>query len=126
MGGPVGAVVGAAVGAAAGGLAGKAIAEHIDPTVEGVYWRENYLQRPYIETGVPYWDYEPAYRYGWEAAGEYPGRDFESIELDLERGWPDRRGNSSLTWTRARMAVRDAWNRVVNRNNTDSTHRTTP
>jgi hypothetical protein len=115
IGGPVGAVVGAAVGAIAGGLAGKAVAEQIDPTVESGYWRENYLNRPYVETGVQFRDYEPAYRYGWEAVGAYPGRDFEHVEAELERDWERRKGASTLSWTRARMAVRDAWNRVVHR-----------
>ena len=48
----VGTAVGAAVGAVTGGLAGKAVAEHIDPTVEHDYWRNNYSKRPYAETGV--------------------------------------------------------------------------
>src|SRR5690349_20360297 len=64
IGGPVGADDRAAVRAIAGGLAGKPVAEQVDPTVESVYWRENYLKRPYVETGVLYPDYEPAYRYG--------------------------------------------------------------
>lgn len=126
VGGPVGAAIGAAVGAAAGGLAGKAVAEQVDPTVEGSYWRENYLGRPYVEKGLTYDEYEPAYRYGWETVSVYPGRDFESVEPELERQWSSRRGKSSLTWTRARMAVRDAWNRVTGRDNSDSTRRTTP
>ena len=89
--GPVGAVVGAAVGAVAGGLAGKAVAERIDPTVEDAYWRANYLNRPYVETGIYYPEYEPAYRYGWEAVGRYPGRQspqditvFKSLGLGVE------------------------------------------
>ena len=126
VGGPVGAVVGAAVGAVAGGLAGKAVAEQVDPTVETVYWRENYLKRPYVETGVLYPDYEPAYRYGWESYASYPGRDFESVEADLEREWPKRRGSSTLDWTRARMAVRDAWNRVFHRNKSGTSSETRP
>ena len=126
LGGPVGAVVGAAVGAVAGGLAGKAVAEQIDPTVEGTYWRANYLNRPYVETGVSYDDYEPAYRYGWESVSKYPGRDFDTIESELEQNWSARRGKSSLSWTRARMAVRDAWNRITGRSNSDNIQRTNP
>jgi hypothetical protein len=113
VGGPVGAVVGAAVGAIAGGLAGKAVAEKIDPTVEGTYWRDNYLNRPYVETGVLYSEYEPAYRFGWESVAAYPNRDFDEVEPELERDWARRRGTSTLDWARAKQAVRDAWNRVV-------------
>ncbi len=44
--GPVGTVVGAAVGAIVGGLGGKAVAELIDPTVEGAFWRDHFRERP--------------------------------------------------------------------------------
>ncbi|MEP7261778.1 MAG: hypothetical protein ABI669_11275, partial [Usitatibacter sp.] len=49
--GPVGTVIGAAVGAVVGGLAGKGVAEKIDPTLEEAYWRENYVNRPYVKSG---------------------------------------------------------------------------
>ena len=47
----VGTAVGAAIGAVTGGLAGKAVAEHIDPTVEHDYWRSNYSKRSYVGHG---------------------------------------------------------------------------
>ena len=115
LGGPVGAIVGGAVGAIAGGLGGKAVAEQVDPTVEGTYWRDNYLNRPYVETGVLFSEYEPAYRYGWESVSTYPDRDFDAIEPELARDWPRRRGTSTLDWAGAKQAVRDAWNRVYHR-----------
>lgn len=113
--GPVGTVIGAGIGAVAGGLAGKAVAEQVDPTIEDAYWRDTYLSRPYVVTGVDYSEYEPAYRYGWESARTYSTRSFNDVERDLERGWPQRRGMSSLSWERARAAVRDAWERVTTR-----------
>ena len=64
--GPVGTVIGAAVGAVVGGLAGKGIAESIDPTMEEAYWREEYVNRPYVTKGANFDDYGPAYRYGVE------------------------------------------------------------
>src|SRR5688500_1459820 len=45
VGGPVGAAIGAVVGGVAGGLGGKAIAEHIDPTAEDAFWRDEYPNR---------------------------------------------------------------------------------
>src|SRR5919197_527621 len=66
VGGPIGAVVGAAVGAVAGGLGGKAAGEAVNPTLEHVWWRENYRHRPYVRVDQPYEMYADAYRYGWE------------------------------------------------------------
>jgi hypothetical protein len=112
VGGPVGAAVGAAVGAVAGGLAGKGVAEAIDPTAEDKYWEANYSSSPYVTRGTDYKAYQPAYRYGWESFQRYPGRKFNEIESDLQRGWDQHRGDSSQTWEQAKAATRDAWHRV--------------
>lgn len=119
--GPVGTVIGAAVGAIAGGLAGKGVAEMIDPTAEDAYWRENYKGRPYADAGASYDEYGPAYRYGVDSFGQYPGRSFESVEPDLSRDWDSRRGSSSLNWDVAKHPTRDAWNRL-----SDSVERAIP
>ncbi len=37
------------------------------------------------------------------------GSKFEDFEGDLERGWAEARGKSSMEWTRARLAAFDAW-----------------
>jgi hypothetical protein len=114
--GPVGTLVGAAVGVVAGGLAGKGIAEAIDPTREDAYWRDNYSTRPYVDRGSSYDDYGPAYGLGVDAAGRYPGRQFDEIESEMSQQWSDRNGGSSLRWDRARDAARDAWNRASGTN----------
>src|SRR5207253_4642725 len=90
--GPVGSAVGAVVGAVAGGLAGKGIAEAVNPTAEDAYWREHYKTRPYYEHGRGYDDYRPAYEYGWESRGRYPGKDFDEVEPHLRKGWEQRSG----------------------------------
>jgi len=110
--GPVGTVIGAAIGAVVGGLAGKGIAESIDPTAEDAYWRDNYSDRPYVDSTLAYDDYRPAYSYGVSAYQKHAGRNFDDVEGDLSRGWNDARGKSSLEWDSARSATRDAWNRV--------------
>jgi hypothetical protein len=112
MAGPVGTVVGAVAGGLVGGLAGKEVAESIDPTVEEAYWRETYSSRPYYESNIPYDDYAPAYRYGWESRGRQMGRSWNDVEGDLERGWLSAKAHSRLTWDRAKHATRDAWDRV--------------
>lgn len=112
MAGPVGAIAGAAVGALAGGLMGKAVAEVADPTLEDVYWREHHVHRPYVGRGSDYADYGPAYAYGASAWSQYPGRGFDDIEAELRHGWPQARGSSTLEWDDARLATRDAWDRL--------------
>ena len=119
--GPVGTVIGAAAGAIIGGLAGKGIAESIDPTAEDAYWRDNYKTRPYVEASRGYDDYRPAYGYGVDAFGKYPGRHFDDVEADLGQGWAKARGSSSLDWERAKGATRDAWTRA-----SDSLERAVP
>ena len=110
--GPVGTAIGAAVGAIAGGLAGKGVAEMIDPTAEEAYWRDNYSSRPYVDSGLSYDEYGPAYRYGVDAATRYPGRSFDDLESDLGKKWSSARGKSRLEWDRAKHATRDSWQRV--------------
>lgn len=110
--GPIGTVVGAAIGAVVGGLAGKSVAESIDPTAEDAYWRENYQTRTYVDKNLSYNDYGPAYGFGVSAFSRYPGRSFDDVETDLARDWDGARGKSSLDWSRARDATRDAWHRV--------------
>lgn len=112
-----GGVVGAILGGIGGGYAGKGIAEAIDPTDENAYWREEYRNRPYVDDTLAYEEYEPAYRYGWEARCQAGDRDcrFEDFEPSLGERWDDQRGKSSLEWEQARPAAEDAWRRVDQR-----------
>jgi hypothetical protein len=114
MTGPVGAAVGAVAGAVVGAVAGKAAGKAIDPAAEETYWRDNYADRPYVDSGSTYDDYGPAYRYGVDSYSKYPDRQFDEVESDLGRDWPNARGKSSLEWERAKHASRDAWHRLSN------------
>jgi hypothetical protein len=100
------------LGAIAGGIADLNGAEAIDPLQEDTYWREHFVNRPYVENGSSFDDYGPAFGYGVNAYTQYAGRSFASIETDLSHGWTAARGASKLDWDRARNATRDAWNRV--------------
>ena len=113
--GPVGTVVGAAIGAIVGGLLGKGVAEAIDPTSEAVYWKENFSSRPYADNATNYDDYGPAYNYGVASYSKYPGRSFDDIESELSENWDSVRGQSRLDWDDARVATRDAYDRVNDR-----------
>jgi|GEM_PF-2662424 len=110
--GPVGTVIGATVGAIVGGLAGKAVAESVNPTREDLYWRSNYSDRPYIDRTKNYEDYGPAYGFAVNRYSENADRRFEDVETDLSRDWPSSRGQSTLEWSDARPAARDAWERL--------------
>ncbi|GAA0755962.1 hypothetical protein LRH25_19415 [Ideonella azotifigens] len=113
--GPVGTAIGAAAGAIIGGLAGKGVAEQVDPTREDAYWRENYRDRPYVDSALAYDEYAPAYSLGHQYYSQYPDASFDDIEPQLGRDWDERyRGNSSLSWDKAKHATRDAWERVSN------------
>lgn len=111
--GPVGALFGAAVGALAGGLTGKGVAEVIEPTGDSTYWRKNFSQRDYVDKGSSFDDYGPAYGFGATARRQYAGRDFEEIETELAGDWHNWRGDSRLGWDQARLAVREAWDRIT-------------
>jgi hypothetical protein len=113
--GPVGAVVGAAVGAVAGGLVGKDVAELVDPTAEGAWWRENCVMRDDVIPGTNCADYGPAYVYGVEVYVRDPACSFDDLEEDLAAGWIAARGDSRLAWGDARAAARDAWERARSR-----------
>ncbi len=111
--GPIGTAIGAVVGAVMGGFAGNEVAELIDPAVEEQYWEKQYPTRPYYSDDVGFDDVRPAYRYGVEAGTQHTGKKFEEVEGKLKRNWTKARGESGLSWTEARDASRDAFDRTV-------------
>lgn len=84
----------------------------IDPTGEDRYWRDNYRSRPYADDTLSYDHYRPAYRYGWESRRRFADQRWDQVERDLQRGWRENRGASRLGWGDAKLAARDAWQRV--------------
>jgi hypothetical protein len=77
------------------------------------FWRESFGTRPYAPADRNYSDYRQAYKYGHEAAFIYGYRPWdEEVEHDLERGWEQARADSTLDWTQAKHAVRDAFERA--------------
>src|SRR6267142_1473318 len=110
--GPVGTAAGIVAGAVVGGLAGKGIAEKIDPTVEEAYWRQNYRRRDYVNDNDTYESFRPAYRTGYEGRAKYAGKTYDQAEPDLQRDYEKCRGANCPDWDRAKLATRDAWERV--------------
>lgn len=81
---------------------------------EDEYWRTHYSSRPYVE-GQPYDTFEPGYRYGFDAATRYSGRDWDDVERELESEWDRYEYKGTSTWQQVKDAVRDAWARVTGR-----------
>ena len=104
-----------AIGGVIGALAGKEAAQIVNPTTEDAYWRDNYKHRAYFDSLTSYDSYAPAYRYGIEAYSTYVGRNFDEIESQLAKEWDSARGTSRLTWDTAKLAARDAYERLYDR-----------
>jgi hypothetical protein len=81
---------------------------------EDAYWQEHFGERPYV-FGTDYERYRPGYRYGFESAQHWMGRNWEEAESDLRTGWDryEHRGGADSTWEDIKNAVRDAWDRVT-------------
>jgi hypothetical protein len=81
---------------------------------EDAYWSTNYRSRPYVSSSDrDYNFYKPAYRYGYDAANRYEGRNWNDVESDLSRNWNSYEHRGSSTWEQVKDAVRDAWDRVT-------------
>ena len=85
--------------------------ERIDSDAEDAFWRESYPDLLYYNPKQDYAQFAPAYRLGYEGRQRYRCS-FESAEPWLRREWDSRRGVSTLGWSQARVATRDAWERV--------------
>jgi hypothetical protein len=86
--------------------------DQTDPTVEVAYWQEHYAMRPYHDESIPYEQYRPAYRHGWEARADHANCSFEEVEAVLRNKWQSARRRCQLSWDKARLAARDTWDRV--------------
>jgi hypothetical protein len=84
----------------------------MDWNAEDDYWKTNYRTRPYAGS-QDYNFYQPGYRYGYEAANRYEGRNWTDVESDLQRDWNRFEHRGQSTWEQMKHAVRDAWDRVT-------------
>lgn len=64
----------------------------------------------FANKGRTYEQYQPAYRTGFDLAGQerYRGRDWNQIETDVQRDWNQRNPNNS--WQDFKDAVHEGWN----------------
>lgn len=84
---------------------------------EDRFWRENFSTRPYRKADRGYEHYQPGYRYGFESANRYSGREWNDVEPELRSGWDsyEHRGSGQSTWEDIKDSVRDAWDKVRGR-----------
>lgn len=73
-------------------------------------FRQHY-QTSLAGTGYPYDYYEPAYRYGYELAGDErrASRQWEEIEPEVRQDWEQEHPG---TWEQVKNSVRHAWEEV--------------
>jgi hypothetical protein len=114
MAGPAGAIIGGAIGAVGGAAGGHAVGEAVNPTAEDEYWRNNWSNRPYTDRSRGYEHYRPAYRLGWESRDRFRDHQWEDVESHLASEWHQQRerDRAALKWDEARLAARDAWQRL--------------
>ena len=86
-----------------------------DWSTEDSYWRSSFSSRPYARADRGYESYQPGYRYGFESANRFRGRQWTDVESDLRSGWDRYEHRASSTWEHVKDAVRDAWDRVTSR-----------
>lgn len=79
---------------------------------EDAYWRTNYRTRPYGASG-DYERFRPGYRFGFDSAARYRGREWNDVEPDLASDWETYEDRGESTWEQVKDAVRDAWNRIT-------------
>ena len=83
-----------------------------------VFWRKSFHEREYTDASRGYDHYRPAYRYGWEASTRHGGTAFSEVEGELRSGWDA--DTTRMSWDEARPAVRDAYERQDDTDNTDT------
>ena len=119
---PIGAVIGAVLGAVGGGYAGKGIAEKIEPTAEAAYWRGNYKDRPNAKAGGTYDKYQSAYQRGVEARIQHPGQSWDDVRAELQHGWNEQQGMSTLSWDQAEDTCYYGWTHGGGQSDTGTSH----
>ena len=114
IGGPIGTLIGGLAGVIGGWWAGRSIAEAAKDygDVDDRHYRTHY-QKSGSRTKRSYDDVRPAYQLGHLASRnpDYRGRDFDTVESDLRRGWSDDIGARHGDWSSVRDYAREGYTR---------------
>ena len=114
IGGPIGMLIGGLAGVIGGWWAGRSIAEAAKDygDVDDRHYRTHY-ETSGSRTKRSYDDVRPAYQLGHLASRnpDYRGRDFDTVESDLRRGWSDDIGARHGDWSSVRDYAREGYTR---------------
>jgi len=112
IGGPVGTLIGGLAGVIGGWWAGRSIGEAAKDygDVDDRYYRTHYESTSRL-ADRSYDDVRPAYQLGHLASRnpDYRGRDFDTVESDLRRGWSDDIGARHGDWSSVRSYAREGY-----------------
>jgi len=74
-------------------------------------FRSNY-NRSYGNSGMTYDQYAPAYKYGYDLQNDprYRGKDWNSVQSDVQRDWESRQPG---TWEKFSNAIRYSWDKAT-------------
>ena len=84
-----------------------------DWTRDRDWWRSSFQNRPYATADRRFEDYEPGYRFGYESANRYRGRNWNEVEPNLRTDWEKYEHRGSSTWENVKDSVRDAWDNLT-------------
>lgn len=82
--------------------------DRIDREAVSEYWHERFFTESYYTVGDRFEHFEPAYLAGHEARIRDFNLAYEQVEEELRSRW-QQDSHSSLSWARARLAIRRAW-----------------
>ena len=113
VGGPIGTVIGAVAGAVGGWWAGRTVSEAASRFTnhDDNNYRQAYESRPDRLADRSYDDVRPAYQLGHIASEnpDYNGKNFESIESDLQKGWGNDLRSKHGDWATVRPYAEEAY-----------------
>ncbi len=113
VGGPIGTVIGAIAGGVGGWWAGRTVSEAASRFTDhdDNNYRQAYESRSDKLADRSYDDVRPAYQLGHIASEnpDYNGKNFESIESDLQRGWGNDLRAQHGDWATVRPYAEEAY-----------------
>ena len=111
--GPIGTIVGGIAGAVGGWWAGRTVAEAVSKfnDHDDNNYRQAYEARPDRLADRSYEDVRPAYQLGHLASEnpDYNGKNFETIEAELQRGWTNDLRARHGDWAAVRPFAEEAY-----------------